>query len=64
MNHLTHAENQLRNQSEAAIIGGQFDPNEVLLPYQKRWIADESQLKIAEKAAEPASPGQRLPMPR
>lgn len=50
MNHLTAAENQLRNQSAAAIIGGQFDPNEVLLPYQKRWIADKSDLKIAEKS--------------
>lgn len=27
-----------------------FDPNEVLLGYQKRWIADESPLKIAEKS--------------
>ena len=50
MNHLTPAENALRNQSAAAIIGGQFDPNEVLLPYQKRWIADTSPLKIAEKS--------------
>ncbi len=44
------AENTLRNQSAAAIIGGQFDQNEVLLPYQKRWIADKSDLKIAEKS--------------
>jgi phage FluMu gp28-like protein len=50
MTHLSAAENQLRNQSAAAIIGGQFDPDAVLLPYQKRWIADESQLKIAEKS--------------
>lgn len=27
-----------------------FDPKELLLGYQKRWIADESQLKIAEKS--------------
>lgn len=27
-----------------------FNPNEVLLGYQKRWIADESVLKIAEKS--------------
>ncbi|UCX05436.1 hypothetical protein [Shewanella glacialimarina] len=27
-----------------------FDPKEVLLGYQKRWIADESSLKIAEKS--------------
>lgn len=26
-----------------------FNPNELLLGYQKRWIADDSQLKIAEK---------------
>ena len=48
--HLTQAENQLINQSAAAIIGGQFDPTEVLLPYQKRWIADEAKIKIAEKS--------------
>lgn len=28
----------------------QFNPSEVLLGYQKRWIADESPLKIAEKS--------------
>lgn len=28
----------------------QFDPNEVLLGYQKRWIADDAVLKIAEKS--------------
>lgn len=28
----------------------QFDANEVLLGYQKRWIADDSPLKIAEKS--------------
>lgn len=28
----------------------QFDPKEVLLGYQKRWLADKSQLKIAEKS--------------
>lgn len=50
MKHLTDTENQLRNQSAAAIIGGQFDPNEVLLPYQKRWIADQAKIKIAEKS--------------
>ena len=27
-----------------------FDENELLLGYQKRWIADESPLKIAEKS--------------
>lgn len=27
-----------------------FNPNELLLGYQKRWIADESQLKIVEKS--------------
>lgn len=27
-----------------------YDPNELLLGYQKRWIADESPLKIAEKS--------------
>lgn len=48
--HLTQVENQLVNQSAAAIIGGQFDPGEVLLPYQKRWIADEAKIKIAEKS--------------
>ncbi|AVQ86197.1 hypothetical protein C7R88_02050 [Plesiomonas shigelloides] len=48
--HLTSAENALRNQSAAAIIGGQFNQNEVLLGYQKRWIADSSDLKICEKS--------------
>lgn len=28
----------------------QFDPDELLLGYQKRWIADDSVLKIAEKS--------------
>lgn len=27
-----------------------FDPNALLLGYQKRWVADTSQLKIAEKS--------------
>ncbi|WP_416305200.1 hypothetical protein [Neptunicella sp. SCSIO 80796] len=27
-----------------------FDPNELLLGYQKRWVADDSPLKIAEKS--------------
>ncbi|MEZ8102137.1 hypothetical protein [Vibrio bivalvicida] len=27
-----------------------FDEYDVLLPYQKRWVADESPLKIAEKS--------------
>lgn len=40
----------LSNQSANAILSGDFDENEVLLGYQKRWIADESQLKIAEKS--------------
>ena len=28
----------------------QYDPNELLLPYQKCWVADASPLKIAEKS--------------
>ena len=47
---LTQEQKQLTNQSTAAILGGEFDPNEVLLGYQKRWIADTSQLKIGEKS--------------
>ena len=31
-------------------LNPEFDENEVLLPYQKAWIADESPLKIAEKS--------------
>jgi len=27
-----------------------FDENELLLGYQKRWVADDSPLKIAEKS--------------
>ncbi|HCZ9100911.1 TPA: terminase family protein [Klebsiella michiganensis] len=30
--------------------GTQFNEQEVLLPYQKRWVADDSDLKIAEKS--------------
>lgn len=41
---------QLTNQSTAAILGGVFNPDEVLLGYQKRWINDTSQLKIGEKS--------------
>lgn len=40
----------LQRQSETLVLSGEFDKNEVLLPYQKRWIADDSQLKIAEKS--------------
>ncbi|MCK8043934.1 hypothetical protein MSG37_03480 [Shewanella sp. 1CM18E] len=34
---------------QASCLRG-YDPKEVLLGYQKRWIADESQLKLAEKS--------------
>jgi phage FluMu gp28-like protein len=50
LNHLSASQNELRNQSAAAILGGKFDANQVLLPYQRRWIADKAQLKIAEKS--------------
>lgn len=33
-----------------AILNNQFNPDEVLLGYQKRWIADDSVLKVAEKS--------------
>ncbi|PHM49358.1 terminase large subunit domain-containing protein [Xenorhabdus miraniensis] len=33
-----------------AVNDGTFDPNAVLLGYQRRWIADDSVLKIAEKS--------------
>lgn len=42
--------NSLPSQSAAAILAGEFDADQVLLPYQKRWIADKSQLKLAEKS--------------
>jgi phage FluMu gp28-like protein len=39
------------NTIATGVIGGEdFDENEVLLGYQRRWIADESPLKIAEKS--------------
>lgn len=39
------------NAITTGITGGEdFDENEVLLGYQRRWIADESPLKIAEKS--------------
>ncbi|WP_432460809.1 hypothetical protein [Agarivorans sp. QJM3NY_25] len=38
------------NPALAAASLKQFNPSEVLLAYQKNWIADESPLKIAEKS--------------
>lgn len=32
------------------VIYKDYDPDEVLLPYQKNWMEDKSQLKIAEKS--------------
>lgn len=37
-------------QQLAQTLGTEYSPDEVLLPYQKIWIADESPLKIAEKS--------------
>lgn len=34
----------------APVIYKQYEPDEVLLPYQKNWMEDTSQLKIAEKS--------------
>ncbi len=42
--------NELRSRSQKAVLSGEFREEDVLLPYQKRWIADESDLKIAEKS--------------
>lgn len=36
--------------SAAAILAGEFDEDQVLLPYQRRWIADQAQIKIGEKS--------------
>ena len=45
------SKNQLVNQSAAAIIAASSIPGELLLPYQKRWIADRGQKsQIAEKS--------------
>ena len=44
------AQGQLTTQSEHAILSGTFNEGDVLLGYQKRWIADDSQLKIGEKS--------------
>lgn len=44
------AQDQLRNQSATAILAGEFDADQVLMPYQRRWIADTAQIKIAEKS--------------
>lgn len=46
----THPVNELSNASAAAILGGEFDAEQVLLPYQRRWIADQAQIKIGEKS--------------
>ena len=40
----------LTSQSMNAILAGEFDADQVLLPYQKRWISDKSQLKLGEKS--------------
>ncbi|WP_368165769.1 hypothetical protein [Aeromonas sp. R9-1] len=37
-------------QQLAQTLGTAYNPDEVLLPYQKIWIADQSPLKIAEKS--------------
>lgn len=42
--------NALETASAHAILSGEFKADEVLLPYQRRWIADPAQLKIAEKS--------------
>lgn len=34
----------------SAQLGTEFNPDDVLLPYQKIWIADDSPLKVAEKS--------------
>lgn len=41
---------RIQTASASAVAGGQYNENDVLLGYQKRWIADESPLKIAEKS--------------
>ncbi|BBV67838.1 hypothetical protein STW0522KLE44_42260 [Klebsiella sp. STW0522-44] len=43
-------ETTITSASAAAILGGEFNGDQVLLPYQKRWIADDAQIKIAEKS--------------
>ncbi|HFN7983861.1 TPA: terminase family protein [Escherichia coli] len=40
----------LNSASAAAILAGEFDQDQVLLPYQRRWIADTAQIKIGEKS--------------
>ena len=37
-------------QQLAQTLGTEYNPDEVLLPYQRIWIADDSPLKIAEKS--------------
>lgn len=41
---------ELASVSASAVEAGAFSEDDVLLPYQRRWIADESVLKIAEKS--------------
>ncbi|WP_194164177.1 terminase family protein [Agarivorans sp. B2Z047] len=50
MAELTELEKINSTASANANLLYQFDKNDILLPYQKRWIADESPLKIAEKS--------------
>lgn len=49
---MTHSAAQLMNNNVVEQVKdlNLFNPNDVLLGYQKRWIADESPLKIAEKS--------------
>ena len=47
---IQHAALAVTAASVNAVLGGVFDENELLLAYQKRWIADESVFKIAEKS--------------
>lgn len=41
---------QITSASVSAVLSGEFDKNEVLFGYQKRWIEDDSVFKVCEKS--------------
>ncbi|XCE73485.1 terminase family protein [Mangrovibacter phragmitis] len=44
------SDSALNSASASAILNGEFEQDQVLLPYQRRWIADTAQIKIGEKS--------------
>lgn len=45
-----HKAQYMPSANETLDLLSEFDPSELLLGYQRRWVADESQIKICEKS--------------